>query len=311
MKGKVFTIKISIALLILSLVFIGISFLVCNNTISLLLNSLGFGILGSCAVTLAVSIGEYHNEKRIALEDYYSEAYRIVGNFSKIRYCDCNEEKDLLIAYEREQKSNKMWNSLFKDQLRNEHTEKDKLIDFYKKNGLCSESYTAKQVEGLIFVRKKIAFDSIDETVDSYLELSKTSLKELENAYGRICFFTKGGNKKYRDDIYKNLHNKLREMLHIIVEASFHFDNYKSGKETGIGVVYDKIKELSQKLFEETEMKTTLNGFDYSSVNATFVTQLRESLEDLRSLIYNDEKGEIKPTIIYTKTINRETKENV
>lgn len=311
MKGKVFTIKISIMLLVLSLVLVGISFLVCNDTISLLLNSLGFGILGSCVVTLAVSIGEYHNEKRIALENYYSEAHRVMASFSKLLYFDFNEEMDLLIAYHREQKNNEMWNSLMKSPLKNDQTEKEKLIDYYKKIGLCLKNFNEEQIEAVINARKQISFDRIEETIDSYIKLSNISLKELENAYGHLCFFTKHGKKKYQELIYTDLHNKAREMLHTIIEASFHFNNYKTGKEASIGIVYDVLKKISPNIFEKTEIKTTANGFDYYSVNAIFVTQLKESLEELRALIYNDEKEKIKPVVIYTTTISRETKENV
>lgn len=97
-------------------------------------------------------------------------------------------------------------------------------------------------------------------------------------------------------------------MLHKIIEESFHFNNYKAGKETSIGIVYDALKKVSPNIFEKTEIKTTANGFDYYSVNAIFVTQLKESLEELRALIYNDEKENTKPVVIYTTTISRETK---
>lgn len=312
MKSKKITIIISLALLLIAVVLIVLSFFVCNNRTSGILNGLGFGVLGSAIVTFAVSIGEYSNEKRVSLEDYYSEAYSILSSFRKIVYCECNEEKDLLIAFNSECKANKVWEELNLSEFKRKTEARDALLNYYQKANLITKNYTEQQENAIISVRNEKMLDSIEKSIDSYMKASTISLKGLENAYGKINYFTPFGNSKNRNWIYRNIHSKIRDSLNAVIIACFYFEMYRNGElKNNLFAAYDQLKIVTNVFFSEATFDKKDDGYELYKVTATVVSDIDKNLEELRHKIYKIEPEAVEPTVVMMRQINLGVDENV
>lgn len=312
MKSQKITVIISLALLFVACILIGVSFFACNNRTASIFNGLGFGILGSAIVTFAVSIGEYSNEKRLALENYYSEAYGIKVIFNKIVYCECDEEKDLLVAYDAECKVNDMWDKLKMGEMNRKSEAQNALLSYYRKIKMISNDYSEQQIQAIIFTRKTIVIDSIEKSIESYMKVSKVSLKGLENAYGMIDFFTKNGNTKHRAWIYQNIHTEIRNSLQSIIEACYYFEQYKNGDLRGnLFAAYDQLKKVNGIFFSEASLEKAEDGYEFFKVTASIVSDIDSKLEELRYRIYKDNIETVEPTVIMVRHINIGVNENV
>ena len=85
MKGKKYGIIVSVITMIISLVLI-LLFNWCDKEKYELLLNIIIGVLGSSVVTLIISISDYIVAKREALEEYFSQVYKIIIAFGKIKY---------------------------------------------------------------------------------------------------------------------------------------------------------------------------------------------------------------------------------
>ena len=80
MKGKKYGIIVSVITMIISLVLI-LLFNWCDKEKYELLLNIIIGVLGSSVVTLIISFSDYIVAKREALEEYFSQVYKIILAF--------------------------------------------------------------------------------------------------------------------------------------------------------------------------------------------------------------------------------------
>ena len=237
------------------------------------------GIFTSSFVTLIMNYSDYKNERRDALENYYTLSSEILQNFRNLDYLYIKEDLDLIRNYYLERSSNNMRMCLGNDKnlnykaklalqewiWKNESRETRKLFRKVK------QKYLSERVEEIISEYDQ----QLEVIADQYVKLSELSYQKVENAYGRIDFlFTNRLNRN--GFIYKFLHDKQRGLLNEIIFESYHLKNRDSNDITI--VILDKVLLLQDKIFklEDVEYeKEIYNQYCYEiTCNLEFLLQL-------------------------------------
>lgn len=245
------------------------------------------GVYTSAFVVMIIGIGEYQDEKRKALEYYYSKSSAFLQHFKNIEYFDLRYPKELVQKCFWEESNNHIKDDMNK-QMDNiviqsgknikakhekfEYTEKSKLKPYIWDE--LDES-TKQRFKGVDEKNKYLDMEynsvmeeyhkSLDIIMKQYIEIKNLTYDEVENAYGQLDFFY--GNKKIRNSfIFKELHKKQRDLWHFIIQESWHFEQYYSAKNGNIPVMIDKVLEIQNKIFCKTKNKmgyTISNYFRY------------------------------------------------
>lgn len=302
MKTKKHTLQISICLMCIS--FIGliilqfrlypISFryqfykLLHDNVGSLkeLLVIIFGGVFTSSFVVMIIGIGEYRDEKRKALENYYNKSSAFLQNLKNIDYFDLRHPKDLVQKCFMEETSNKVKKDLNKQidniasQSHNNVKASHEKLEYKEKSKLKQciwnelDESTKQIFKGADAKNKYLDMEyndvmkeyhkNLDIIMKQYIDIKNLTYDEVENAYGQLDFFK--GNKKIRNAfIFEKLHKKQRDVWHFIIQEAWLFEQY-SANNGNIPVMIDKILEIQDKIFCRTENKmgyTIFNHFRY------------------------------------------------
>lgn len=310
MKGKKYGIIVSVITMIVSLILI-LFVNLCDKDNYELFSNIFIGVFGSSVVTLIISISDYIVSKREALEDYYRQVYKIIVAFGKIKYVRITDISLENMKYKTECELKKC--------LGKQPPQMDDIIDYYDKNNYWdnySENISTEGKSQIIIEQIEKDCANIGKALDSYLEFENLSYEKVENAFGRISFlFDKSekhpDNEKYfRVWIYRNLHDKLRNMINTIRLENYHFKLYKEGDNKNLFVVTQKIDELNKQLFEI--VNDTDDNSDVTKVYAKFYNDMNSTLEKFRARIYDcqPQKQRIAPIETIWKPKNARSEAN-
>ena len=283
MKGKKYGIIVSVITMIVSLILI-IFVNLCDKENYELLSNIFIGVFGSSVVTLIILISDYIVAKREALEDYYRQVYKIIVAFGKIKYVRITDTTLENVKYKTECELKECFGA--------EPPKMDDIIDYYDKNNYWNNYPENLSTEGKSrMVLEQIEKDcaNIEKALDSYLKFENLSYEKVENAFERISFlFDKAekhlDNEKFRIWIYRNLHDKLRNMIKTIRLENYHFKLYKEGESKNLFVVAQKINDLNKQLFEI--VNDTNDDSEKEEIHAKFYNDMDSTLERFRAIIY-------------------------
>lgn len=295
MKGKKYGIIVSVITMIITFILI-LMINWCNKDKYELLSNILIGILGSSVVTLIISISDYVVAKRVALEDYYNEVYKVMAAFSKIQYTHISERVIVSAKFRAEVELQKIFGK--------ESFDMDEIMDYYNKHhyfDVYLDELTDDEKNQIILEQVNDDVVKIIKAMNSYLQFDDVSYEGVENAYRRISFlidkskWSYGREKAYRIWLYQNFHERLRKMLNTIYLENNHFNLYKNQDENNILVIAEKIKDLNDKLFEIKREKGVV------TVYFVFFDDMMDSLEEFKSRIYKCEKGTRMKVPVFTQ----------
>ena len=298
MKGKKYGIIVSVITMIISLVLI-LLFNWCDKEKYELLLNIIIGVLGSSVVTLIISISDYIVAKREALEEYFSQVYKIIIAFGKIKYVHITDRVLESAKYKTECELKKCFGA--------KTSTMDSIMEYYDENNYWDnycEKLSLEEKEQIILEQIEKDCADIEKAMNYYLDIDNLSYEAVENAFGRISFlFDKSEKhpneeKYFRVWIYRNLHEKLRNMINTIRLENFHFKAYKEGENKNILVLAEKIDSLNKKMFEIISDES--NGYSIKKVYAKFFNDAYGNLEKFRARIYNCEEQKHMVAPVYT-----------
>lgn len=284
MKGKKYGIIVSVITMIVSLILI-IFVNLCDKENYELLSNIFIGVFGSSVVTLIILISDYIVAKREALEDYYSQVYKIIVAFGKIKYVRITDTTLENVKYKTECELKECFGA--------EPPKMDDIIDYYDKNNYWNnypENLSTEEKSRMVLEQIEKDCANIEKVLDSYLKFENLSYEKVENAFERISFlFDKAekhldNEKHFRIWIYRNLHDKLRNMIKTIRLENYHFKLYKEGENKNLFVVAQKINDLNKQLFEI--VNDTNDDSEIEEIYAKFYNDMDSTLERFRARIY-------------------------
>lgn len=236
------------------------------------------GVFTGAVVTFLIAIKEYQDERRHALENYYSLCSGFLQNFYNLKYLDIQQPVELIkqcyweIDENRNKRSsNEQLRRMILESGRDIHefeevceqvyeeekfSEKEKMFDWiwdhtedYAK-AIYKEPYRKKAYLEEEYDKIIAKYDEqIERVMQQYIAIRKLRYNEVENGYGAIDFIFK--NKKVRNQfIYKNIHKKQRDMFRLIQQEAWHFEQYFEQEHGNKGVMISKILEIQSALFE-------------------------------------------------------------
>lgn len=302
MKEKCHALRVAIAITIASLL---ISFLLWSPlpspfskcVVSFLQMFFG-GILGSSFVTLFVYATEYKVQKRIALENIWSEARRINSKFAKIQYLYLHISSEIVAGYFNEEWRNQNRPDFGKKQ---EHSYRAKWVkELSKEYPDIKEQVSGVEFENiLINIIKKQAdkyLDSLNSAIDDYISIAETDWNKYDNLFGAVEFLT---GKSHYVKLYQNLYEPFKQKLRLIQEQVYpHFSSYKAGENENRGVVLTKAVELQRQFFTIESNENSTNIYN------DFYSEMERKLEDFRVSIYGDTATEYPDRLIVLNILN-------
>lgn len=273
MKSKVLTLKISIFITIISLIISGLFQFnsdLYKNMNNFIVN-IATGIFSGSILSVFIYIAEYGTEKTSAMEMYYISSMSYLNKYLKLEYLYFSKESDLLIEYY------KYKTSYYKSKIDKENIY-NKAIQYYK-----IDTMSLNGVGKLLEEKLDSYTNAINKSVDSYLELVKNPIKDVNSAYGSMFFFR---GQKYRKKIYNDTYVPLYEMRKYIKDKTYHFELYKNGDTNNLLVIVDILSKLQGKIFEIVHK--THDGIESDIVYNAFYEKLDEELELFRAKIYRE-----------------------
>lgn len=287
-KGKKYGIIVSAIIMIIALIS---TLLVnwCDKEKYELLSNIIIGVLGSSVVTLIVSFSDYIVAKRETLENYFSQVYKIIIAFGKIEYVHISDSVLESAKYKTE-------SDLRKCLAANTPT-MDGIMEFYDKNNYWDNypvELSSEDKQQIISMQVEEDCDIIEKAMNNYLQIENLSYEAVENAFGRISFlFDKSKKHPYEEKyfkvwIYRNLHEKLRDMINKIRLQNRSFKEYQKGESKNIFVVAEGIDKLNKEFFEIISEEH--EEYDIKKVYAKSFNEMYSNLEKFRTKIYNCEE---------------------
>lgn len=247
------------------------------------LRQLGIAIMGglftSAFVTFLISMGEYKNERREALENVYFAAEDLEREFIKIKYFLPDEPKELVSSLlgeldnnEQNKKFNKMLseavaqfeNRQEADEIyerncqRLEYDAQDAFRDYIwehtdeRTKEACREPLQIKEYLDKVCAEKiKTYREQLENSMKSFLRFQEVRTNSMTEAYKRLDFLF--ANKSIRNHIHEKLYCRILEEIKQIKEESYHFDLYFSGKGGNSAVQYSIVWKLQKTLLCEDQ----------------------------------------------------------
>ena len=252
-------------------------------------------IFGSALLGFIMSLVEYFSERKKAMEQFWIEAQRVLAQFRKAKYIYFDEPEDIVTSCIAENYYNKRAKELppgvagiFGPE--ESHEYREKYIQWMEENEPMSftENDDVCNILNQICISRMEGYErTINEVIDSYIELSKISLSELDSAYGNLNFIF--ANKNIRLRASNEIFDKIRKIKHKILEETYHFNLYKNNKGN-FAVCMRKAIGVSKALFAEE--KKSEDAFDYVSIYQKEFDDIEECLEAFRAKIYFRSKVE-------------------
>ena len=263
---------------------------------------ISMALLGSAVLGFIMSVTEYYVERQKAMEEFWSQATKVLNELRKVKYLDEDAPINLIIEAFHEEHVNK-WEMLFplqSEDVGQHHEAKNNLIGWYEENvGVVGENDDYdKELEELYSLKMKEYKKTFISCMDSYRYVSSVELGELDNAYGNLDFIF--ANKRIRNEAYESIYNKIRTIIFEFRSEAYHFNLVAKGGGN-LAVCAKKVDDLNQKYFSLKE--ETIHGHTNVLVFQKVFDDIYVSLEKFRCKIYRTKYVEPKIEPISGKMI--------
>lgn len=269
LKGKVFAIRASLALVIVPFGLVAFAGTKMPANITSILTGTG----SSAIVTLIVYAVEYLDTRVRTLENMWSALQKVNNEFLNITYLHFEEPVDLI---------QECYHQMHWDGPSGREAAQKTLANYYLKH---NSKLTLDAIESYRMAIRKASKrlcdieEQIEKVMDQYLKLSQTSTAQVNNIYGEIYFLM--GNKTNRNiNIYRRLLELLNTVLRDVKITAFHFNLHKNGEVRNLAVMLDYILKLQATLFRVEEKGEHVLVFN-EYYDRTF-----DRLETFRASIY-------------------------
>lgn len=244
------------------------------------------GTLSSSFVTLLIYASEYQTQKRITLENIWSEIHRIMRRFRAIHYLHFEVPADIVAGYFHEEWFNSDCGRLGQQAV---HTYRDqwaeRIAPTYSsiKEGLNANDYRALLIEHIEHQANDY-LRSMDTAIDDYISIAESNFDELDRLFGVLEFLT--GKRSYRK-IYQDLYTPIKDKHRIIQKQVYpHFSSYKAGENKNKAVILSKLIELQNHIFMVQTSEEFINIYNH------FCCEMEQKLENFRVQIYKNNSPE-------------------
>ena len=298
MKTKCKTLKLSIAISMVTLIFFTVFFILNKYFENLwyeYIYNISLGMFGSSFVVFLISIAEYKVAKTQLLEKIWNESRNLNIQIHKIEPLLSNIDDNLLIDYMNEWqfRQTKEGNILFGTK----HEAYDKLYEYFFENYKnkfknMSKKETKEYINNLIETERKRVLENLEKIIYQYLNLNNYSFLELNNLLGDVQFFA--GKKQYLK-VYRDIYEPLRNMYNEL---------YHNGESDRIDVLLSILLEYQKNLFRmEKEVE---ENSEWHIIYASFCDDMEDKLEEFRArVIYHCTEEKISHHPICTTFYNK------
>ncbi len=250
---------------------------------------ISLAIFGSALLGFIMSLAEYFTERRKAMEQFWTEARRVLVQFRKAKHIQFDEPEEIVVSCIAENYENKLVQECDPTIARflgrvESHENQSKYIQWMEEHEVMSfsENDDIGEILDKIYVSRMESYeDLIKDVIENYIELSQISLSELDSAYGNLNFIF--ANKSIRLKAYDEIYDKIRTIRNKILMEAFHFNLWKEEKGNFV-VCMNKAIDVSKTLF--TVEKTKKNHFESVCIYQKQFDDVEESLESFRTKIY-------------------------
>jgi hypothetical protein len=237
--------------------------------------------LGSALLGFIMSLVEYLDVKRTAMEVFYNEAMKAISVLGRAKYFFTDAPIDLVINCIAEELSNKESEQMGAQPKREN---KDKLIENYRK-GFPPEIVNApdfnQKIEIWYTAKMGVYHGEMEKCFDSYIEISEMQLGELDNAYGNLNFIF--ANTTLRKLAYEQIYKPVKKQRKSALQQAYHFQMNKSG-EGNLAACASFLSQLNNEWF----YKKSIDGekIFVVSIYRKGHDELLDRLEEFRCKIY-------------------------
>lgn len=250
---------------------------------------ISMAIFGSALLGFVMSLIEYFAERRKAMESFLTKASKVCSQFRKIKYVDIDEPLDLVLACIKEEQHNELCDKIeiatdHVVRMEKCHIKRDEYIAWMEANESFEFSDEDDKAAILIAIyEKRIAgfVELFHSRMGIYLDVAKTSLEDLSNAYGNMDFLF--ANKKIRQSAYESIYSKLSDWRNQLLVESHHFELAKEGRGN-FSVCVHKLLELNDMFFKTEEQQTSQEI--HTVVYQHLFDDVSESIERFRCATY-------------------------
>lgn len=247
---------------------------------------ISMAVLGSALLGFIMSITEYFDERRRAMEEFYKQATYVLHQVRHIRPFTPREPADLILDCFEEEYRNHYFgeNELgIKLDIDVEYKAKDTLKNWIKENAPTQikqltgfDEWAEREYSTCI----KKSQEDMKRVIDSYIDLSKVDLAALDSAYGNLDFLVENDTIRNQMAFYhiftrlRNTRNLGLKNLHV-----FYGDNCAS-----FPVAARCAAEMCSELFEYRR-ETGWDGWYQTDLD-----EIEDELERFRCEIYFGQK---------------------
>lgn len=311
MKTKCKTLKLSIAISIISFILFSIFFYInkCNeNSCYEYVYNISLGLFGSSFVVFLISITEYRVAKTQLLEKIWNESRKLNIQLHKIEPMNSYIDDNILINYISEW----LYNQREEDKplFERKHEAYNKLYNYlleYNKESIkkIPQKDIKSYVDSLINSEREKILEKLDKLIDQYLNLNNYSFLEFNNLLGDVQFFT--GKTQYLK-LYQNIYEPLRNMYNDLEKhICWHFELYRNGEANRPDVLLSILFENQNKLFRIEKKEDKKN--EWISIYADFCDNIDDRIEEFRAkTIYKCEEEKINHYPIESTFYNKSNK---
>ena len=237
MKSKVVQVYITLIVSAVALATAIILFLCPSFYCKELILNILYGVFGSGILTFIISVIEYSNIKRQAINDFYDECSDFLELIHKVSYMDITELEEatakyisLKLLFDSDENDRKAFCAKTKKELNNANinVDEDGVIMLLK---LESDSFEKRLTESML----------------SYIDVSKHSIQRLYRFTNSFYFFSPVFNKKHKE--YLELYDEVDSLYRAISTKAAYFHGYIKNNVGNAYQMVSFIKELNSKLF--------------------------------------------------------------
>ncbi len=271
---------------------------------------ISMAIFGSALLGCIMSLIEYFAERKKAMEDFLSAAYRAFVQLKRIKYIDVNEPQELIFNCINEEQDNDLIKEIEEETakvmgLTFSHEKRSAYIDWMKENEIFSFSEN-DDIESILISIYNQRIENYKKTflsrIDMYIKLSKLDLENLSSAYGNLDFLF--GNSSIRTAAYNFIFTPLNTYRDKILCESYHFNLLKEG-EGNFAVCVDILFKLNNFFFEITKERN--ENCEQIVVYQRLFDDVYDRINDFKAATYFKKKTEYKkksPVFCKTRSLS-------
>lgn len=223
-----------------------------NQIDAKLIYDISLATFGSALLGFVMSLIQYFDAKRNAMELFYQEALKAISIIGKAQYFLTDEPESLVVNCIAEEVANKCNQQFF---LPLTHESKDKLIEAYSATfpdeiDVDNPDFV-KHLDEWYANKMQSYYTQLEKCFQAYISISTARWGDLDNAYGNLNFFF--ANQTIRKQAFDSVCNPIHKLKESVARQSYHFQLYMSG-EGNISACTAFLLELNKEWFAVKEV---------------------------------------------------------